>query len=92
MRDGQIESVEKIRTKRAALARVLELTLERIGSQIPVRLATSHANAELDASMLLAAARAQLNPVETFCRPLSPVIGAHVGPGTVALAYMTGFA
>ncbi len=92
MRNGRIEPVERIRTKSAALARVLQLTLDRIGDQTPVRLATSHANAETDASALLTAARAQLNPVETFCRPLSPVIGSHVGPGTVALAYTTGFA
>lgn len=92
MRDGQIEAVEKIRKKSAAIARVLEIAKERIGGRSPVRLATSHANAEADGSMLLAAARADLNPVETFCRPLSPVLGAHVGPGTVSLAYMAGIA
>ena len=31
-----------------------------------------------------------VHAVETFCQPLSPVIGAHVGPGTVSLAYMAG--
>lgn len=29
-------------------------------------------------------------PIETFTCPLSPVIGTHVGPGTLALNYMTG--
>ncbi len=92
MRDGRIEALEKIRKRSAALTRVLEIVKERVGNGSPVRLATSHANAEADASALLASARADLNPVETFCRPLSPVIGTHVGPGTVALAYMTGVA
>ncbi len=90
MHAGSIVPVEKIRTKTAALERMLELTIERIGSRAPVRLATAHANAESEASALLASACARLNPVETYCRPLSPVIGAHVGPGTVALAYMAG--
>ncbi len=89
MRDGQIESVEKIRTKSAALARMLKIIAERLGSQKRIRLAASHANSEADASLLLASACLQLNPIETFCRPLSPVIGSHVGPGTVALAYMS---
>ena len=40
--------------------------------------------------MLLEAARAQLDPIETLCAPLSPVIGSHVGPGTLALNYMSG--
>ena len=90
MRDGQIEAVEKIRTKTAALNRMLELTVEQVGSKTPARLATAHAKAEAEASALLADVCAQLNPVESYCRPLTPVVGAHVGPGTVALSYMAG--
>lgn len=90
MRNGTIDALQKVRKKSAAIARVLEIVKDNVGSRSPVRLAASHANAEEDASALLAAARADLNPIETFCRPLSPVIGAHVGPGTVALAYMAG--
>lgn len=92
MRDGQIESVEKIRTKTKALDRILELTAERIAGRTPVRVATAHANAEAEASALLDAARARLNPIETYCCPLSPVVGSHAGPGTVALNYMAGIA
>lgn len=90
MRDGQIQPLEKIRTKTKALERLLELVVERIGGKKPVSLATVHANAEAEASSLLEAACAQLNPVESFCCPLSPVVGSHAGPGTVALAYMAG--
>jgi DegV family protein with EDD domain len=92
MRDGQIEAVQKIRTRRAALDRMIELTAERIGTPAPLRLATTHAADEQAALSLLKSASDRLNPVETLCRPLSPVIGAHVGPGTVALAYMAGIA
>ncbi len=92
MRDGQIEAIEKIRTKRLALERMLDVVIERVGKQKPVRLATAHANAEGEAELLLRHGCDRLSPVETFCRPLSPVIGAHVGPGTVAMAYMTGMA
>ena len=90
MRDGQIEALERIRTKRLALDRMLDIVAERVGARTPVRLATCHADAAAEAQALLDAAAARLHPVETFCTPLSPVIGAHVGPGTVALAYMTG--
>ncbi len=92
MRDGEIEAIQKIRTKRAALDRVLDLTVERVAQRIPVQLGTTYADAEQEALGLLHAASARLNPVESMCRPLSPVLGAHVGPGTVALAYMIGFA
>ena len=90
MRAGQIEPVEKIRTKGKALERVVELAIDRIGPRKPVRLAAVHADAEAEAASLLKAACAQLNPVETFCCPLSPVVGSHAGPGTVALTYMAG--
>jgi len=90
MRDGRIESLEKIRTKNKALNRMLELATERIKERTPIRLATVHANAESEAQSLLQTAQTMFNPVETLCCPLSPVIGLHAGPGTVALTYMAG--
>lgn len=90
MQNGRIETVEKIRTRRKALERVLDLAVDRIGNRAPVRLATVHANAESEAMSLLEVARVRLNPIETLCCPLSPVVGAHVGLGTVALTYMAG--
>jgi len=90
MCQGQIEPVERIRTKTKALDRVTELVVERIAGRKPVRLAAVHANAEAEASLLLEAACARLNPIESYCCPLSPVVGSHAGPGTVALTYMAG--
>lgn len=92
MRDGKIDGVEKVRTKQKAIQRVVEIVSERIKGTSPIRLAVTHANSEADASSMLELARAELNPVETFCCPLSPVIGTHAGPGTVALNFMNGIA
>jgi DegV family protein with EDD domain len=91
MQAGKIEAVERIRTKRKALDRMLDLVEGKISGQTPVRLAVVHANAEVEALSLLETARQRFNPVETILSPLSPVIGTHAGPGTVAIAYMTGF-
>jgi DegV family protein with EDD domain len=90
MRAGQIAALEKIRTKQKAIRRVVEVVSERIKGKAPIRLAATHADCETDALALLEAARAELNPVETYCCPLSPVIGTHTGPGTIALNYMSG--
>jgi len=92
MRDGKIEAVEKVRTKQKAIQRVVEIVSERIKGKAPIRLASTHANSEADASSLLESARAELTPIETLCCPLSPVIGTHVGPGTIALNFMSGIA
>jgi len=91
MHDGQIEAVEKIRTKKKALGRMLDLLEDHISGHTPIRLATVHANAESEAIALLETARQRFNPAESLVSPLSPVIGTHAGPGTVALAFMTGF-
>jgi DegV family protein with EDD domain len=90
MQNGRIEPVEKIRTKTKALDRMLEHAIERIGNRTPVRMATVHANVEEEAQSLLEAARARVKLVEALCCPLSPVVGLHAGPGTVALNYMAG--
>lgn len=90
LRHGRIESVEKIRTKQKAIQRMIELTAERIGERTPIRLAITHANSETNAASLLEMAKKQFDPVETLVSPLSPVIGTHAGPGTVALNFMYG--
>ena len=91
MQDGKIEAVEKIRTKKKALTRMLDLVEGKISGNATIRLATVHADAEEEALTLLETARQRFKPLESLISPLSPVIGTHAGPGTVALAYMTGF-
>lgn len=90
MQDGRIEPVEKVRTKRKAMQRVVDVVAERVGTQVPVRLAVAHADSAEDAAWLMDTAAAQMSPIETLTCPLSPVIGAHAGPGTVSLNYMCG--
>jgi len=90
LRDGRIESIEKVRTKGKAIKRMIDLVIERTAGRDPIRLATLHANAEAEARAALQAAAAELNPVEQILASVSPVIGTHAGPGTVGLAYMTG--
>jgi DegV family protein with EDD domain len=88
--DGKVEAVERVRTRRKCLARVVDLIVERVGGREPVRLATLHANAQDDARFILKVAGSHLNAVETIFTEVSPVVGTHAGPGTVGLAYMAG--
>jgi DegV family protein with EDD domain len=90
LRDGRIESVEKVRTKSKAVTRMIDLVVEKVAGRTPVRLATLHANVESEARSTLEAASARLNPVERILASVSPVIGSHAGPGTIGLAYMAG--
>lgn len=87
MHAGKIDSFERVRTKPKALDRLVEIVAEECAGKSSIRLATVHADSPTEAAALLEKAGSQLKPVETFTAELSPVIGAHVGPGTVALAY-----
>ncbi len=90
LRDGRVESIEKIRTKTKALARLLDVLEDRLAGRKPVRLCAIHAAAEDEARALLEAAKKRFGPVESLIGPTSPVVGAHAGPGTVGIAYSFG--
>ncbi len=88
--DGRVEAIERVRTRKKSLGRVLELIEERIAGRTPVRLATLHANAKGEAEALLNQARDSFNAEEYILAEVSPVIGTHAGPGTIGLAYCAG--
>ncbi|MFH1634397.1 MAG: DegV family protein [Chloroflexota bacterium] len=85
---GRIEALERVRTKRKAHNRLVELIEARVAGKKNIRLATLNANAADDARALLAQANGNIEVVESVFAEVSPVIGVHVGPGTVGLAYM----
>jgi DegV family protein with EDD domain len=88
--NGEIEAIERVRTKGKALDRILELVIEHTRGKSPIRLAVLHANADQEARNLLEKASLQLNAVDSIFTEVSPVIGTHAGPGTVGLAFMAG--
>jgi len=87
--DGKIEPVERVRTRSKALARLLELIGEIAGDS-PIRISTLNANARSEAEGVLAQAKTKLNVIESSVSDVSPVIGTHVGPGTVGITYQIG--
>jgi DegV family protein with EDD domain len=88
--DGKIEAIERVRTRKKSLARLLTIVGERIDGNESFRFAAIHANSPEDARYLLQALEEKYNPIETIFSGVSPVIGTHAGPGTVAIAYCCG--
>jgi DegV family protein with EDD domain len=86
--EGKLEGIEKVRTRRKALARLVELVGERTGGKKPLQIAVLHANAREDAESTLELAKSSYKVVEGFVTDVSPVIGTHVGPGTVGVCWM----
>jgi DegV family protein with EDD domain len=90
LRDGRVEPVERVRTKKKAVERVLEMVIAKTAGQRPIRLATLHAAAPEEAAALLALAKERLGADEDILSEVSPTVGTHAGPGTVGLAYCAG--
>jgi len=87
IRDGKIELIESVRSRKKALARMLELVARDLGGCESVRISTFHAAADEESQTLLAQAVERFNPIETVSTFVSPAIGTNTGPGTVSIAY-----
>ena len=87
---GRVEPVERVRTRRKALDRVVEIVAEKCAGKSPVHMATLHADAQADAQYLLDQITPLVNPIESVFAAVSPAVGANTGPGTVGLAFMAG--
>ncbi len=85
---GRVESVERVRTRKKSLQRILDMVEERVSESDVVRLATLHANVQDEAKDLLEQANRRINSIESIFSTISPVVGTHAGPGTIGLAYM----
>ena len=88
--DGRIEAAGKEMTRRKALERMIYLVEEGVGNARPVRLSVFHALDIDTANYLMERCREKFQPDELILSEVSPVIGSHVGPGTVSIAWMAG--
>ncbi len=89
LRDGRVEPLERVRTKKKAVEYMINNIADRVAGKGGLRLATLHCDAENEARELLSEAAKRLNAAETVFAEVSPVIGTHTGPGTVGLAWIT---
>ena len=94
IKHGRIEPLARVRSKPKAVERLLELMGQRIPAGGPVHIAIHHAQALDEAMVLEKQVRSRFNCRDVYFSEIGPVIGAHVGPGTVGVAFYTdqGFA
>jgi DegV family protein with EDD domain len=84
LKEGVLNMAERVRTRKAALDRVISMAKEEFGDQ-PVYLAVVHARDLKSGQALLDVAKSQFNAKETLISDLSISIAANLGPGTVGL-------
>ena len=86
--DGTIDALEKVRGTGKALDRLVELAAERAGGR-KVRVGLTHVQDEERMFELLEKVKVALNcdPEDISWNETGPVIGSHVGPGTVGVGF-----
>jgi DegV family protein with EDD domain len=82
---GIIDVSEKVRTRRKAIDRMIELIAERVGTIEPVNLAVVHAEAPEEGQDLLERAESLFDCRETFLTDLTTSLVVHFGPKTLGL-------
>jgi DegV family protein with EDD domain len=84
LQDGLVNMIEKVRTRKAALERVLALGKELVGDK-PVHLGVMHARDVESGTALLEEAKKQFNWKSAEMTDLSISLAINFGPGTVGL-------
>jgi DegV family protein with EDD domain len=90
VRDGRVEPVERIRTKKKALARLLEILESRVQDARPLQITIHHTGDPEAARKLEETVRERFAPDEMFSSLIAPAVGVHAGPGAIGLAYCYG--
>jgi DegV family protein with EDD domain len=86
--EGKIDTLEKVRTKKKAVQRMIELVVEKTGEK-DAHVGLIHAEAKEEANSILKEIERRISCSESDIYIISPVIGTHVGPGALAVAVHT---
>ncbi len=88
--DGEIQPLDRVRTRRKALDRLRQELATRTEGLRPLRVAVMHANVIAVAESVREQIQLELEPDELLITDLSPTLGTNFGEGTIGLCYMAG--
>ncbi|HHY47432.1 MAG TPA: DegV family protein [Firmicutes bacterium] len=87
LKDGKIDVLEKVRTERRAIDRIVDRMLETLAGRQPRRIAAVHADAPEKAQALVRSIEGRLPGETVGVFEIGPVIGTHTGPGLLGLQF-----
>lgn len=85
IKGGIVEPIDKVRTRRKAMDRLLELLASEVGTEREVNVGVVHLSAAEEAEFLRQRCTTTFRTASSYISELGAVIGVHVGPGTVGL-------
>ena len=86
--EGKLASAANVRGRRKALATLVEKAVEGIEDPSESPVIILHADAPADAQKLQEMLAQKIEGLNMIVANIGPVIGAHCGPGTVAVCFM----
>jgi len=89
LHDGRIEPLDRPRTRRRAIERVLDLVDQRAASSTALHAAVFHCAAPDAAQALADQVASRYECEELLTVEAGPTIGTHAGPGTLGVAFYT---
>jgi DegV family protein with EDD domain len=85
LKDGRVEALESVRTRKRAINRMIDLAAENVDSAKPLNIGVVQGNVEQEAAEIAAGIKERLNPdllVESW---VGASIGVHAGPGVIGV-------
>jgi DegV family protein with EDD domain len=87
LEDGRIEALAQVRTKRKAIARMLEVVEERLGGRQMAEVSILDADSPEEGKVVAKQVEERFGISTVYCAMVSPAIGTHVGPGTIGITF-----
>ncbi len=87
IKDGEAHPVTNPRTTPGAMKRILKLMEQKIVRGVPLHIVVMHADALDRAIEIKNEISSHFDCAELFITEFTPVMGAHTGPGVVAVAF-----
>jgi DegV family protein with EDD domain len=88
--EGQVNPLERVRSKCRATERMLEIMAQRLAEERDgevLRAAVVHADRLDEAEEVKEQVQSRFEPAELYLAELTPAIGTHVGPGTLGVGW-----
>jgi DegV family protein with EDD domain len=87
IKEGIVQPVTKVRSRRKALATLVQLLDEELAGKERIQMAVLHVAAPEEADRLAEQLVDRYHPVEMIHTECGPVVGTHAGPGTLGVAF-----
>lgn len=85
--EGQIKSLTQTRTKHKAIVQLLDIVQERLGDKKMIEAAVMDVNAPEEGDAFAEMLKERFGLSTLHRAKVSPVVGTHVGPGTIGVSF-----